>query len=90
MARFARLGTEPGFGICAPRALESGVDSHVDSHVGACKNFEEIVGALRAHFFRSEFMRMGFEWILVVFRIGSLEIGRARVRPAAGLNKLLS
>ena len=45
------------------------------------QHFEEIVGALRAQIFRSEFMHIGFQWLLVVSRVGSLEIGvEARVR----------
>jgi hypothetical protein len=31
------------------------------------QHFEEIVGALRAQIFRSELMRMGFQWIFEVF-----------------------
>jgi hypothetical protein len=50
--------------------------------------FEEIVGAFRTQTFRSEFMGMGFHWILVVSCIGSLAIGvGARVR-GVGVNKL--
>ena len=39
------------------------------------QHFEEIVGALRAQIFRSELMHLGFQWILVVAWVGSLEIG---------------
>jgi hypothetical protein len=42
---------------------------------GGYQHVEGIVDALRAQIFRSEFMRMGFQWILVVSWVGSLEIG---------------
>ena len=47
--------------------------------------FEEIVGARREQIFQSEFMRLVFQWILVVSWVGSLEIGvGARVRGGRG------
>ena len=55
---------------------------------GECyQHFEEIVGALRAHFFRSELMHMGFHMILVVSWVGSLEIRVGARVPGAGVNK---
>ena len=49
------------------------------------QHFEEIVGALRTQIFRSEFMHIGFQLILVVSWVGSLEIGvGARVRGGGG------
>ena len=63
-----------------PRGPEEGGERY--------QHFEEIVCALRAQIFRSELMHIGFQWILEVSRIGSLEIGvGARVREA-GVNKL--
>jgi hypothetical protein len=51
------------------------------------QHVQEIVGALRAQFFRSEFMHIGFQWILDVSRIGSLEIGgRGSVRRRGLIN----
>ena len=54
------------------------------------QHFEEIAGALRARIFQPEIMHAGFQWILVVSWVGSLEIGvGARVRRAV-VNKLRS
>jgi hypothetical protein len=53
---------------------------------GECyQHFEEVVGALRAQVVQFELMHMGFQWILVVSWVGSLEIGvGARVRGGGG------
>jgi hypothetical protein len=42
------------------------------------RHFEEIAGALRAQIFGSELMHIGFQRILEVSRVGSLEIGVRR------------
>jgi hypothetical protein len=49
------------------------------------QHFEEIVGVLRAQFFRTEFMHVSLDTSWEVSLVGSLEIGvRARVRNGGG------
>ena len=78
------VNKSPGVKYTSPRGPPRGPEEGGEHY----QHFEEIVGALRAQFFMSEFLHIGFQWILKIFRIGSLEIGvRARVR-VAGVNKL--
>ena len=52
------------------------------------QHFEEIVGALRAQIFRSEFMHVIFQWLLHVFASGTSKSGWGRGSQEQGLINL--